>query len=81
MAILVLETMMIGMFTSLDFVLFYLFFEGILVPMFLIIGVWGGEKRVYAAYKFFLYTLLGSVMMLVGIFAMAVHTGTTDMTR
>ncbi|MGB9153216.1 MAG: NADH-quinone oxidoreductase subunit M [Alphaproteobacteria bacterium] len=81
LAILLLESMMIGVFTSLDFVLFYLFFEGILVPMFLIIGVWGGEKRVYAAYKFFLYTLLGSVMMLVGIFAMAVHTGTTDMTQ
>ena len=80
-AILLLESMMIGVFTSLDFVLFYLFFEGILIPMFLIIGVWGGEKRVYAAYKFFLYTLLGSVLMLVAIFVMAVHTGTTDMTK
>jgi len=81
LAILLLESMMIGVFTSLDFVLFYLFFEGILVPMFLIIGVWGGEKRVYAAYKFFLYTLLGSVFMLVAIFVMAIHTGTTDMTQ
>ncbi len=79
-AILLLESMMIGVFTSLDFVLFYLFFEGILIPMFLIIGVWGGEKRVYAAYKFFLYTLLGSVLMLVAIFVMAVKMGTTDMT-
>ncbi|MFA4994836.1 MAG: NADH-quinone oxidoreductase subunit M [Bdellovibrionales bacterium] len=79
-AILVLETMMIGTFTSLDFVLFYVFFEGVLLPMFLIIGVWGGEKRTYAAYKFFLYTLLGSVLMLVAIVAMVVHAGTTDMT-
>jgi len=79
-ALLVLETMMIGMFTALDFVLFYLFFEGVLIPMFLIIGVWGGEKRTYAAYKFFLYTFLGSVLMLVAIFAMVIHVGTTDMT-
>ncbi len=79
-ALLVLETMMIGMFTALDFVLFYLFFEGVLLPMFLIIGVWGGEKRTYAAYKFFLYTFLGSVLMLVAIFAMVLHVGTTDMT-
>jgi len=79
-ALLVLETMMVGVFTTLDLVLFYLFFEGILIPMFLIIGVWGGEKRTYAAYKFFLYTFLGSVLMLVAIFAMAIHTGTTDMT-
>src|SRR4030081_2086493 len=71
-ALLVLETMMIGMFTALDFVLFYLFFEGVLIPMFLIIGVWGGEKRVYAAYKFFLYTFIGSVLMLVAIFAMVI---------
>ncbi len=79
-ALLVLETMMVGMFTALDFVLFYLFFEGVLIPMFLIIGVWGGEKRVYAAYKFFLYTFVGSVLMLVAIFAMVIHVGTTDMT-
>ena len=79
-ALLVLETMMIGTFTTLDFVLFYVFFEGVLLPMFLIIGVWGGEKRIYAAYKFFLYTLLGSVLMLVAIIAMALHFGTTDMT-
>ena len=79
-ALLVLESMMIGVFTTLDFVLFYLFFEGILIPMFLIIGIWGGEKRTYAAYKFFLYTFLGSVLMLVAIFVMALHVGTTDMT-
>jgi len=79
-ALLVLETMMVGVFTTLDFVLFYVFFEGILIPMFLIIGVWGGEKRTYAAYKFFLYTFLGSVLMLVAIFAMVMHLGTTDMT-
>jgi NADH-quinone oxidoreductase subunit M len=79
-ALLVLESMMVGVFTSLDFVLFYLFFEGILIPMFLIIGIWGGEKRTYAAYKFFIYTFLGSVLMLVAIFAMVSHVGTTDMT-
>ncbi|MDD3370908.1 MAG: NADH-quinone oxidoreductase subunit M [Alphaproteobacteria bacterium] len=79
-ALLVLETMMIGTFTALDLVLFYVFFEGVLIPMFLIIGVWGGEKRTYAAYKFFLYTLLGSVLMLVAVFAMALYAGTTDMT-
>jgi NADH-quinone oxidoreductase subunit M len=79
-ALLVLEIMMIGMFTALDFVLFYLFFEGVLIPMFLIIGIWGGENRTYAAYKFFLYTFLGSVLMLVAIFAMVLQVGTTDMT-
>lgn len=79
-ALLILETMMIGMFTSLDIVLFYFFFEGVLLPMFLIIGIWGGEKRTYAAYKFFLYTFLGSVLMLIAIFAMVLHVGTTDMT-
>jgi len=79
-ALLLLETMMVGMFTALDFVLFYLFFEGVLIPMFLIIGVWGGENRVYAAYKFFLYTFIGSVLMLVAIFWMVIHAGTTDMT-
>jgi len=79
-ALLVLETMMVGMFTALDFVLFYLFFEGVLIPMFLIIGIWGGQKRIYAAYKFFLYTFIGSVLMLVAIFWMVIHVGTTDMT-
>ena len=79
-ALLVLETMMVGMFTALDFVLFYLFFEGVLIPMYLIIGVWGGAGRIYAAYKFFLYTFLGSVLMLVAIFWMVIHIGTTDMT-
>ena len=77
-AFLVLETMMIGMFLSLDLVLFYLFFEGVLIPMFLIIGVWGGARRVYAAFKFFLYTLLGSVLMLVGILVIYRHFGTMD---
>jgi NADH-quinone oxidoreductase subunit M len=80
-ALLVLETMMIGMFTALDFVLFYLFFEGVLIPMFLMVGVWGGPGRVYAAYKFFLYTFVGSVLMLIAIIAMAVTAGTTDMTQ
>jgi NADH-quinone oxidoreductase subunit M len=79
-SLLVLETMMIGVFTSLDFFLFYLFFEGVLIPMFLIIGVWGGERRIYASTKFFLYTFLGSVLMLVGIFAMVLEMGTSDMT-
>ncbi len=80
LTLLVLETMMIGVFTSLDFVLFYFFFEGVLIPMFLIIGVWGSAQRTYAAYKFFLYTLLGSVLMLVAIIAMSIYVGTTDMT-
>jgi len=78
--LLVLETIMIGMFTSLDFFLFYVFFEGVLIPMFLVIGIWGGPQRIYAATKFFLFTLLGSVLMLVGIFALALHAGTSDMT-
>ena len=77
-AFLVLETLMIGVFTSLDLVLFYLFFEGGLIPMFLIIGVWGGPRRVYASFKFFLYTLLGSVLMLLAIMAMYWQAGTTD---
>ena len=68
-AILVLETFMIGVFCSLDLVIFYLFFEAGLIPMFLIIGIWGGPRRVYSAFKFFLYTLLGSVLMLVAIIA------------
>ena len=78
-ALLVLETMMVGMFTALDFVLFYLFFEGVLIPMFLIVGIWGGQNRIYAAYKFFLYTFVGSVLMLLAIIAIYLHAGTTDM--
>jgi NADH-quinone oxidoreductase subunit M len=77
-AFLVLESLMIGVFCALDLVLFYLFFEGGLIPMFLIIGVWGGERRVYASFKFFLYTLLGSVLMLLALMAMYWHAGTTD---
>ena len=77
-AFLVLETLMIGIFSALDLVLFYLFFEGGLIPMFLIIGVWGGPRRVYASFKFFLYTLLGSVLMLLAIMAMYWEAGTTD---
>src|SRR5260221_340000 len=78
MAFLILETLMVGMFCALDFVLFYLFFEGGLIPMFLIIGVWGGPRRVYASFKFFLYTLLGSVLMLLAIMALYWNAGTTD---
>ncbi len=77
-AFLMLEVMMIGVFVSLDIVLFYVFFEAGLIPMFLIIGVWGGKDRVYASYKFFLYTLLGSVLMLLAIMAMYWQAGTTD---
>ena len=77
-AFLVLETLMVGMFCALDFVVFYVFFEGVLIPMFLIIGVWGGPRRVYSAFKFFLYTLLGSVLMLVAILAIYFQVGTTD---
>jgi NADH-quinone oxidoreductase subunit M len=77
-AFLVLETLMVGTFAALDLVLFYLFFEGGLIPMFLIIGVWGGPRRVYASFKFFLYTLLGSVLMLLAIMAMYWEAGTTD---
>ncbi len=77
-AILFMETMMIGVFCSLDLVIFYLFFEAGLIPMFLIIGIWGGERRVYYAFKFFLYTLLGSVLMLVAIISIYWITGTTD---
>src|SRR5205823_13277685 len=79
-AFLALETLMVGMFCALDFVAFYMFFEGVLIPMFLIIGVWGGPRRVYAAFKFFLYTLLGSVLMLLAILAIYFQTGTTDIT-
>jgi len=78
MAFLLLETLMVGTFCALDLVLFYLFFEGGLIPMFLIIGVWGGPRRVYASFKFFLYTLLGSVLMLLAIMAMYWDAGTTD---
>jgi NADH-quinone oxidoreductase subunit M len=77
-AFLVLETLMIGVFAALDLVLFYLFFEAGLIPMFLIIGIWGGKRRIYASFKFFLYTLLGSLLMLVAIMAMYWHAGTTD---
>ena len=79
-AILIMESLMIGVFCSLDLVVFYLFFEGGLIPMFLIIGIWGGERRVYSAFKFFLYTLLGSVLMLVAIISIYWMTGTTDVT-
>jgi NADH-quinone oxidoreductase subunit M len=77
-AFLVLETLMLGVFTSLDLVLFYLFFEGGLIPMFLIIGIWGGPRRVYASFKFFLYTLAGSLLMLLAIMAIYSEAGTTD---
>lgn len=77
-AFLILETMMVGMFSALDIVIFYIFFEAVLIPMFLIIGVWGGKNRVYASYKLFLYTLLGSVLMLLAILVMYNQAGTTD---
>ena len=77
---LVLETLMIGMFSALDLILFYVFFEGVLIPMFLIIGVWGGPRRNYAAFKFFLYTLVGSVLMLLAILTMIFESGTADIT-
>ncbi len=80
-AILLMETLMIGVFCSLDLVVFYLFFEGGLIPMFLIIGIWGGERRVYSAFKFFLYTLLGSVLMLIAIITIYWITGTTDVEK
>jgi NADH-quinone oxidoreductase subunit M len=77
-AFLALETLMLGVFSALDLALFYLFFEGGLIPMFIIIGVWGGKRRVYASFKFFLYTLLGSVLMLLAMMAMYWHAGTSD---
>ena len=77
-AVLIMESFMIGVFCSLDLVIFYLFFEAGLIPMFLIIGIWGGARRVYSAFKFFLYTLLGSVLMLVAIITIYWLTGTTD---
>jgi len=80
-AILVMETFMLGVFCSLDLVIFYLFFEGGLIPMFLIIGIWGGQKRVYSAFKFFLFTLLGSVLMLIAIISIYWITGTTDVIK
>jgi NADH-quinone oxidoreductase subunit M len=75
----VLETMMIGMFSAQDFIIFYMFFEGVLIPMFLIIGVWGGPRRVYASFKFFLYTLAGSILMLLALLAIWYDAGTTDL--
>ena len=80
-AILIMESFMIGVFCSLDLVIFYLFFEAGLIPMFLIIGIWGGPKRVYSAFKFFLYTLLGSVLMLVAIISIYWISGTTDVIK
>ena len=80
-SVLVMETLMLGVFCSLDLVIFYLFFEGGLIPMFLIIGIWGGPKRVYSAFKFFLFTLLGSVLMLIAIISIYWITGTTDVVR
>jgi NADH-quinone oxidoreductase subunit M len=80
-AILVMESLMIGVFCSLDLFIFYLFFEAGLIPMFLIIGIWGGERRVYSAFKFFLYTLLGSVLMLVAIISIYWISGTTDIVQ
>ncbi len=77
-AFLVMETLMVGVFCALDLVLFYIFFEGILIPMYLIIGVWGGARRIYASFKFFLYTLIGSVLFLVAILVMYLQAGTTD---
>ncbi len=77
-AFLVLEVMMIGSFAALDMILFYVFFEGVLIPMYIIIGVWGGKNRVYASYKFFLYTLLGSVLMLLAILLMTAIVGSSD---
>ena len=80
-AILVMETFMLGVFCSLDLVIFYLFFEGGLIPMFLIIGIWGGPNRVYAAFKFFLFTLLGSVLLLIAIISIYWIAGTTDVMK
>jgi NADH-quinone oxidoreductase subunit M len=75
---LIMETMLVGLFCALDFVVFYMFFEGVLIPMYLIIGIWGGPRRVYSAVKFFLYTLTGSVLMLLALLAMWFQAGTTD---
>ena len=81
MAFLMLETMILGVFCALDFLLFYVFFEAVLIPMFLIIGIWGGDKRVYASFKFFLYTLAGSVLALIAILYLYKMVGTTDITE
>ena len=81
MAFLFLETVMLGMFSSIDILLFYIFFESVLVPMFLIIGVWGGERRIYASFKFFLYTLLGSVLMLIAIIFMYQETNSMNISE
>ena len=78
---LVLETFIIGMFCSLDLIVFYIFFEAVLIPMFLIIGIWGGSNRIYAAFKFFLYTFLGSVLMLISIIYITNVVGSSDLTR
>ncbi|MEM9428499.1 MAG: NADH-quinone oxidoreductase subunit M [Pseudomonadota bacterium] len=80
-AFLLLETLMVGVFVALDMILFYFFFEAGLIPMFLIVGIWGGKDRIYAAFKFFLYTLLGSLLMLVAMVAMYMDAGTTDISR
>jgi NADH-quinone oxidoreductase subunit M len=80
-AFLVLETLMIGVFTTLDLAMFYVFFEGTLIPMFLIIGIWGGKRRIQASYKFFFYTFTGSVLMLLAIMAMYWQAGTLDITK
>ena len=80
-AVLIMESFMIGVFCSLDLVVFYLFFEAGLIPMFLIIGIWGGSRRVYSAFKFFLFTLLGSVLMLVAIISIYWISGTTDVVQ
>ena len=77
-AFLILETLIIGTFCSLDIILFYLFFESVLIPMFIIIGIWGGQRRVYSAFKFFLYTLLGSILMLAAIIYIFINTGSTE---
>ena len=78
---LILEAFIIGMFSALDIVVFYIFFEAVLIPMFLVIGIWGGVDRIYASFKFFLYTLLGSVLMLIAIIYIIGTTGTSDLIR
>ena len=77
-ALIVLQTAMLGVFIALDFILFYVFWELVLIPMYLLIGIWGHERRIYATIKFFLYTFAGSVLMLVAILALRLHTGTFD---
>ena len=80
-AFLLTELLMIGTFAAQDLFLFYVFFEAGLIPMYLIIGIWGGPNRIYASYKFFLYTLLGSVLMFIAMLYMAIHAGTTSIRR